>query len=66
MKVNWNFLGEAGGGGGDGAKLKTFRGWGMDIFWNCTFVIRTQSNHSTQSNQKINLKKKLKIISIIL
>ena len=33
MKLNWNFLGEGGGGG---CKTKTFRGGSMDIFWNCT------------------------------
>jgi len=24
-------------GRGGGTKLKTFHGWSMDIFWNCTF-----------------------------
>ena len=38
MKINWNFLGE--GGGGEGAKEKTFHGGSMDIFWNCTIIIK--------------------------
>ena len=32
MKLNWNFLGEGGGG----TKQKIFHGGSMDIFWNCT------------------------------
>ena len=35
MKLNWNFLGGRGGGGG-GCKTKTFHVGSMDIFWNCT------------------------------
>ena len=35
MKLNWNFL----GGGGGGAKQKTFHGGSMDIFWNCTLTM---------------------------
>ena len=33
MKLNWNFLGGWGGGGGQN---KTFRRESVDIFWNCT------------------------------
>ena len=27
------------GGGGGGARQKTFRGGSMDIFWNCTLLL---------------------------
>ena len=41
MKLNWNFLGEVGGG----TKQNTFHGGSMDNFWNCTlhplFVLAT-------------------------
>ena len=38
MKLNWNFLGLGGGGGGEVCKTKkTLHGVSMDTFWNCPF-----------------------------
>ena len=37
MKINWNFLGELGGGG---AKQKTSCGGSTDSFWKCTLTFQ--------------------------
>ena len=41
MKLNWNFLGGMGGGGG---KTKTFHGGSVDTFWNYTLPYNGSDN----------------------
>ena len=61
MKLIWNFLV---GGGGEGAKQKTFHGESMDIFWKYMYCWRLSSK--IYNGSLITFTQQLNVFKIVL